>query len=69
MKKRIVAIALLALMVLMTGCSDEDYQILIDIAMSWAAEHAVEIAAYGVFGATGNTEVDAVLDARGVINN
>jgi hypothetical protein len=69
MKKRIVAIALLALMILLTACSAEDRQIFIDIARSWAAEHAVEIGSYTVFGTTGNDEVDAVLDARGVIDN
>ena len=69
MKKRILVIVLSALMVLMTGCSTEDSQILIDIAQSWALEHAVEIASYGVFGTTGNDEVDAVLDSQGVIDN
>jgi hypothetical protein len=69
MKQRMIVIALIALMLFMTGCSADDQQILIDIAISWAAEHASEIAAYGVFGTTGSDEVDAVLDARSVINN
>jgi hypothetical protein len=69
MKKRIVALALSALMLLLTGCSAEDRQLLIDIALSWAAEHAGEIASYGIFGTSGNDEVDAVLGARSVIDN
>lgn len=69
MKKRIVTIALSMLLVFLTACSAEDRELLIDIALSWATEHAVEIAAYGVFGTTGDQEVDAVLGARGVIDN
>lgn len=69
MKKRIVALALSALMLFLTGCSAEDRQLLIDIALSWAREHAAEIASYGLWGSTGNDEVDAVLGARSVIDN
>ena len=69
MKKRIVALALSALMLFLTGCSAEDRQILIDIALSWAREHAAEIVSYGLWGSTGNDEVDAVLGARSVIDN
>lgn len=69
MKKQIVALVLVVLMVLMTGCTAEDQQVLIDIAISWAVEHAGEIASYGLWGTTGNDEVDAVLGARDVISN
>jgi hypothetical protein len=69
MKKRIVAIAIAALMLFLSGCAPEDRQLIIDIALSWAAEHAGEIASYGLLGTSGNDEVDAVLDARSVIDN
>lgn len=69
MKKRIVAIALSALMMFLTACSAEDQQLLIDLAISWATEHAAEIAEYGIWGSTGNDEVDAVLGARSVVDN
>ena len=71
MKKRMTAIALLALMMMfLTACSaDEIRDEVIDLAMSWAREHAIEIGSYAVFGTTGDDEVDAVLGARDVIEN
>lgn len=69
MKKRIVLVVLVAMMLFLTSCSGEDRQVLIDIAISWAAEHAGEMASYGLWGTSGNDEVDAVLEARSVINN
>ena len=69
MKKQIVAMVLIVLMLLTTGCSAEDQQVLIDIALSWAAEHAGELASYGIWGTSGNDEVDAVLGARDVVKN
>ena len=69
MKKRIVAIALSALMMFLAGCSAEDQQLLIDLALSWAREHAAEIASYGLWGSTGDDEVDAVLGAKSVVDN
>lgn len=69
MRKRVVVIALLALTLFMTGCSGEDANLIIDLALSWAAEHAGEIAAYGLLGTSGNAEVDAVMDAKSVVDN
>lgn len=69
MKKRMIVFAFLALVSILTGCSGEDADLIIDLALSWAAEHAGEIAAYGILGTSGNDEVDAVLDAKGVIDN
>lgn len=69
MKKRIVAIALAALMMFLTACSAEDQQLLIDLALSWAREHAAEIASYGLWGSTGDDEVDAVLGTKSVVDN
>jgi hypothetical protein len=70
MRKRIlVLVLLLVLMPIMTSCGTGDAQLLIDLALSWAAENAVSIAAYTAFGTSGNDEVDAVMDAKGVIDN
>ena len=71
MKKRITALAMSTLLLLLplTGCEADDRQIIIDLALSWAAENAVDVATYTVFGSSGNDEVDAVMDAKGVVDN
>ncbi|MHB0858195.1 MAG: hypothetical protein ACYC5M_11575 [Anaerolineae bacterium] len=69
MKKLSVTLAMVALMLFVTGCEGEARQFAIDLALSWAAENAVSVGAYTLFGRSGNTEVDAVLGARDVINN
>lgn len=69
MRKLIVALAMVTLMLLVTGCDAEGRQFIIDLALSWAAENAASIGAYTLWGSSGNAEVDAVMDARDVINN
>ena len=68
-KKRIVALALAALMLAAVGCDAESRQFVIDLALSWAAEHAVDIGKYTFLGRSGDAEVDAVMGARDVITN
>lgn len=69
MRKEFVSFAVLVLMLLLTGCEAADRQLIIDLALSWAAENAVAIGTYTFFGRSGDTEVDAVMGARDVINN
>jgi hypothetical protein len=69
MKKTMIALTLAATMVLATGCDVEGRQFIIDLALSWAAENAVSIGSYTLFGRSGNAEVDAVMGARDVISN
>ena len=69
MKKRIIALALAALMLVTVGCEAELRQLAIEMAMAWAAENGVDIIKYNVWGRSGNDEVDAVLNARSVIAN
>jgi Flp pilus assembly protein TadD len=68
-RKEFVLLAVLALMLLLTGCEAADRQLIIDLALSWAAENAVDIGRYTLFGRSGDAEVDAVMGARDVINN
>ena len=67
MTRRLVLLAVLAIGLLVTGCEGEDRQLLIDLALEWARENAVDIGAYTLWGRSGNDEVDAVMDARDVI--
>ena len=69
MRKRIIALVMVTVMLLVSGCEAEARQLIIDLALSWAAENAVSIGAYTLFGRSGNAEVDAVMGARDVINN
>lgn len=72
MSKRRVAIVLAACVLLLAGCEidfEEIRQIVIDIAMAWAKEHALEVGKYTFTGSSGDPEVDAVLGARDVISN
>jgi len=69
MTRRRGLLVVLAIGLLVTGCEGEDLQILIDMAFIWAQENAIDIAKYGITGSSGNDEVDAIMDARGVIQN
>lgn len=68
-KKRIVALALAALMLVTVGCDAESRQFVIDLALEWAKEHAYDVGKYTLTGRSGDDEVDAVLGARDMITN
>ena len=68
--RKLLAILVLApLMLGLAACSAEDISFLRALALSWAAEHAGDLIKYGLIGRSGNDEVDAVMDAKGVIDN
>jgi hypothetical protein len=68
-KRRIVALALAALMLFTVGCDAESRQFIIDLALEWAKEHAIDVGKYTLLGRSGDDEVDAVMGARDVIAN
>lgn len=67
MKKRVIALALAAL--LLAGCGAEGRSFLLDLAVSWAAEHAGDVTLYTLTGRSRSAEVDAVLGAKDVVQN
>ncbi|NLG29224.1 MAG: hypothetical protein GX557_15040 [Chloroflexi bacterium] len=72
MNKRRLMIVLAAFVLLLSGCEidyEEIRQIVIDIAMDWAKQHALEVAKHTFTGSSGDAEVDAVLGARDMIQN
>lgn len=70
MKRWSVALALAALLLVAVGCDEVDVrEFVIDVAMSWAQEHAYDVARYTVWGRSGDAEVDAVMGARDVVKN
>ncbi len=72
MNKRKVLLVLAVFVLLLSGCDvdvEEIRQFVIEIAMDWAREHALEVGKYTFTGSSGNAEVDAVLGARDVITN
>ena len=64
MRTALLFVLLCALVVSLVGC---DFQWIVDIAQEWLKEHVIEIGAYGLFGTSGNREVDAIMGAAGVI--
>jgi hypothetical protein len=68
-RKLLVILLLMPMLVTLVACSEEDISILRDIALLWAAENAGSILKWKLGFETGDSEVDAVMEAKGVIDN
>lgn len=67
-KRRILVVLLTGLLLLTVGCDAEMRAFVVDLALAWMAENAVDTAKYAVWGRSGNDEVDAVMEAKGVVD-
>ena len=68
-RKLMVVLVLAPLMLGLVACDAEDISFLRAMALEWAASNAGDLIKYGIIGRSGNDEVDAVMDAKGVIDN
>ena len=68
-RKLLVVLVLVPLMLGLVACDAGDIAFLRAMALEWAASHAGDLLKYGIIGRSGNDEVDAVMDAKHVIDN
>lgn len=67
-RARTRATLMAALLLLCTvACTGGVGDVMMDMASTWLRAHALELLAYNLIGTTGNAEVNAVLDARRVL--
>ncbi len=66
-RARTRAMLMAALLLCTVACAGGVGDVMMDMASTWLRAHALELLAYNLIGTTGNAEVNAVLDARRVL--